>query len=63
MENLQLTVSDIVSCKNVIEAACNRGAFKANEMKQIGELYEKLSVFVNAAAEQINSSNTEEQGK
>jgi len=48
MENAQLTLTDIVSVKNLIEAACNRGTFKAHEMKAIGELYEKITRFVEA---------------
>lgn len=48
MENAQLTLTDIVSVKNLIEAACNRGTFKAHEMKAIGELYEKITRFIEA---------------
>lgn len=46
MENTQLTVTDLASMQALIEAACNRGAFKANEMRQVGELYDKLTGFL-----------------
>jgi hypothetical protein len=46
MENSQLTLNDIVSVKNLIEAACSRGSFKAHEMRGIGELYEKIVRFI-----------------
>ena len=53
MENAQLTLTDIVSVKNLIEAASSRGAFKAHELKSVGELYEKISRFVEVSTAQI----------
>ncbi len=53
MENAQLTITDIVSIKNLIDAACTRGAFKAHEMKSVGELYEKLTNFIDATQAQL----------
>jgi hypothetical protein len=55
MDNSQLTITDLISVKNVIEAACNRGAFKAHEMKQVGELYEKLTGFIEATQAHVQS--------
>lgn len=49
MENSQLTLNDIVSVKNLIEAACTRGTFKAHEMRGIGELYEKIAGFIESS--------------
>lgn len=46
MENTQLTIADLASLKNIVDAACTRGAFKAQEMKAVGEVYEKLSAFL-----------------
>lgn len=48
MENAQLTITDMISIKNIIETSCTRGAFKAHEMKQVGELFEKLATFIEA---------------
>jgi len=42
----QLTVADLASIKNLIDAACARGAFKAGEMRAVGEVYDKLSAFL-----------------
>ena len=42
----QLTVADLASIKNLIDAACARGAFRANEMRAVGEVYDKLSAFL-----------------
>lgn len=68
MENAQLTLNDMISVKNLIEAACTRGAFKAPEMQSIGELYNKISRFVDETQAQIQAqqeleSNTAPQGE
>lgn len=44
----QITVQDLAGLQNVIEAACQRGAFRANEMKAVGELYDRLAGFLQA---------------
>ena len=46
MDQVQLTIADMASLKELLEAACNRGAFKAQEMSTVGSLYDKLSKFV-----------------
>ena len=35
MENASLTLADMASLKNLIEAATARGAFRANEMSTV----------------------------
>lgn len=63
MENNSLTIADMASLKNILEAACNRGAFKANEMSTVGQLYDKLSIFIAQSAEQLqNATPTNTQG-
>lgn len=52
MENAQLTIADLASLHTLIDAACTRGAFKAPEMSRVGEIYDKLSRFLDAAAKQ-----------
>jgi hypothetical protein len=63
MENTQLTITDMVSIKNIIDAACNRGAFKACEMKQVGELYEKLGLFIESVQAQAVEQSANTQGE
>lgn len=66
MENEQLTLNDMVSLCNIVDAACSRGAFKANEMKSIGEVYDKLSRFIEAAKVQSQeqaASESQSQGE
>jgi len=49
MENTQLTLADLASIQNIIEAASTRGAFRANELAQVGAIYDKLSAFLTVA--------------
>ena len=44
----QLTLADLASLHNIIEAATQRGAFKANELTSVGSVYDKLSAFLQA---------------
>ena len=60
MENAQLTITDMMSIRNIIDAACSRGAFKANEMRSIGELYDKLNAFVESAQAQAQAEQSAE---
>lgn len=53
MENVQLTVADLASLKTLLEAAANRGAFKAAEMSTVGAVYDKLAKFLDATAESV----------
>jgi hypothetical protein len=52
MENAQLTIADLASIHTLIDAACTRGAFKAPEMSKVGEIYDKLTRFLEAATQQ-----------
>jgi hypothetical protein len=52
MENAQLTIADLASIHTLIDAACTRGAFKAPEMSRVGEIYDKLTRFLEAATQQ-----------
>jgi len=53
MENAQLTIADMASLKGLLEAAANRGAFKAHEMSTVGAIYDKLSKFVEVTTAQL----------
>jgi hypothetical protein len=58
MENT-ITVADLNLLKNIIELASTRGAFQASEMKQVGEVYEKLVLFLEAVVAQAAAQETE----
>lgn len=64
MENVQLTIADLGSIHSIIDAACTRGAFKAAEMKQIGEVYDKLTAFLKQVqAQQEQEADQAPQGE
>lgn len=47
MENVQLTIADIASIRGLLEASCARGTWRASEMSKVGQLYDKLTDFLN----------------
>jgi hypothetical protein len=44
MENqtANLALSDLVMLQSIVQVACERGAFRAEEMSQIGQCYDRL---------------------
>jgi len=46
----EMTMQDIQSFKLIIEIASTRGAFRAEELQGIGQLYTKLDAFLKAQA-------------
>ena len=58
MDEQQITISDLDALKNLINVACGRGAFRADEMTQIGTLYDKLDKFLTVAVAQAQAEAT-----
>ena len=59
-----LTVNDLAAVANVIDLAVQRGAFKAAEAKQVGEVFDKVAGFVQFVSDQqkaAEGNNAEEQ--
>lgn len=60
-----ISITDLVNIRNVINMAAERGAFKAEEMLEVGTVYTKLSNFLEAviaqAQEQEQSAESAEQ--
>ena len=56
MENTQLTIADLASIHSIIEDASQRGAFRANELTQVGAVYDKLSAFLQTAQAQVDAA-------
>ena len=44
----ELTVTDLINLRSIIDVAVRRGVFAANELSAIGANYDKLNAFVNA---------------
>ena len=60
MEN-NITIADLNLLKNIIDLASTRGAFRAGEMKEIGEVYNKLSLFLEAVVAKAQAQEGESQ--
>jgi hypothetical protein len=65
MENKEftsnLTVSDLVNIKNIIDVASARGSFRGEELSAVGEVYNKLAKFIDSITEALeNSSESDE---
>ena len=60
MENPSLTVADLSALAGLIDLACTRGAFRANEAKDVGELYDKLTGFLQVITSQAQSDDSGE---
>jgi len=61
MDNTQITIADLDTIKNIIDLASTRGAFRAAEMKQVGELYDKLATFLAAVVAQAQAQELSDQ--
>jgi hypothetical protein len=46
MDNIQLTINDLNSIRGLIEAAYARGAYRINESELVGQVYNRLSLFI-----------------
>ena len=63
-EEVTITIQDIGICKQAIEVAATRGAFKAEEMAIVGDTYNKVSAWLNqmqpAVDDDAESTDSEE---
>jgi hypothetical protein len=55
MDNTQITIADLDTIKNIIDLACTRGAFRGAELTQVGVVYDKLTLFLEAVIEQAKA--------
>lgn len=46
----ELSVTDLINLRAIIDVASRRGAFRAEEMSSIGTVFDKLNTFLNAVA-------------
>jgi hypothetical protein len=54
-----LSVNDLAALKSIIDVASARGAFKPNEMTTIGQVYDKLSAFLDQIVKQAEATTDE----
>lgn len=55
----QLTIQDLAIAVNIIDAAVERGAFKGNEIYNVGQLREKFASLVVEAQKSQEESTSE----
>jgi len=41
-----LTINDLQALKTIIDVSCQRGTFRANEMTSVGQVYNRLTSFL-----------------
>lgn len=46
--SVDLTISDLKAIQNIIDAVTQRGAFRANELAAVGEVYNRLTAFIDS---------------
>ena len=56
-----LSVDDLMNALRVINTATERGAFKANELSLVGQVYDKFATFVKAAQEEAKTQQSQDQ--
>ena len=59
----QISVVDLARIKTIIETACSRGAFQAAEMKTVGEVYDRLTAFLDTVVAQAQTQSQTPQGE
>lgn len=50
-----INITDLVALRNIINLAAERGAFKAEEMLEVGTVYTKLNSFLEAVIAQAQA--------
>ena len=69
MDNTQITIADLDTIKNIINLASTRGAFRGEELSQVGAVYDKLTTFLEIVIEQAkaqeanNADNSKTKGE
>ena len=58
MDNSQITIADLDTIKNIIDLACTRGAFRGGEVSQVGAVFDKLTVFLDAVIAQAKAQES-----
>ncbi len=55
----ELSVTDLINIKSILEVAVKRGAFNANELSGVGSVYDKLSKFLSMIPSKQSSPESE----
>lgn len=59
-----ISITDLAVLKNLIDVACERGAFRAAELSTVGAVYDKLTAFLASVVQQAEEeSKAQSQGE
>jgi hypothetical protein len=50
-----ISVTDLAVLRNLIAVACERGAFRAPEMTAVGQVYDRLNLFLEQVISQVET--------
>ena len=60
-EDTSISLNDLQVLSNIVDLATQRGAFRGNELSQVGQVFDKLSTFLaQVAAAQAEQTGAEE---
>jgi len=61
MENnpVQITITDLDEIRQIIDLASTRGAFRGAELRKVGEIYDKLDIFIQGIVASASSRQTQ----
>jgi len=57
-ESTQFTIGDLAGIRNIIDIACQRGAFRGEEMTEVGTVFDRLSNFIVVAQQNADAQAT-----
>lgn len=57
-QSIDITLTDLELVRTIIDLASSRGAFRANELKEVGEIYNKLTTFLEAVIAKSQAAET-----
>ena len=57
-ESTQFTIGDLAGIRNIIDIACQRGAFRGEEMTEVGQVFDRLSNFIVLAQQNAEAQAT-----
>jgi len=60
MNEETLTINDLLQIQKIIDVAVQRGAFKVDESRIVGETYEKIAAFLNSLDATDNTTTDSE---
>jgi hypothetical protein len=59
----QLTLQDLLLCAQIVQLTAQRGAFKAEELSQVGGLFDRLTTFLSASGALTTASSAPASGE